>query len=120
VLRILPNAALVAVLVGLPKLGWLKRSNTSVRNCRLSLSVIFVFFTNEKSVFTKSGPGSESRPALPGWHVPGTIGYLPGAVGVGAKVQGTANAAFGVVAQSGIGGVPSGVPANGSHKTALL
>src|ERR1700730_10538131 len=99
-------------------------SNTSVRNCRFNRSVIFVFLTIEKSEVTKSGPGRESRRALPGWQLPGTIGYLlpPGTVGMLLNVHGTANAAFGVTAQSGIaGGAPcNGSATNGSHKTGLL
>jgi hypothetical protein len=51
--------------VGLPKLGWLKISKSSVRNCRFTPSVIFVFFVIEKSVFTKS-----DQAANPASHCP--------------------------------------------------
>src|SRR4029077_1285173 len=74
VLPITPKDLLVAVRTGLPKLGWLKISNISVRNCRLSRSVIFVSLVTEKSVLINPGPVMVSRPRLPGWQEPGTIG----------------------------------------------
>jgi len=117
-----PNDLLVTVRTGLPKFGWFNRSNTSVRNCRLSFSPNFVFLVTEKSVFRKSGPVMESRPRLPGWQLPKTTGYVPEAVGTLLKVQGTAKAAFGVDAQAGkagFGDAGSG-PLKFSHTAALL
>ena len=104
-------------------MGWLNTSNMSVRNSRLKRSVIFVSLVIEKSVFTKSGPRRALRPRVPGWQVPGTMGYVepPGVVGVLLKVQGTARVAFGVDPQAGMAGAPpDGVPLKGSHRTALL
>ena len=62
----IPNEVLVAVSTGLPKLGWLKISNISARNCTLNRSVIFVFFVTEKSVFRKFGPTIVFLPSVPG------------------------------------------------------
>src|SRR5579864_3724192 len=49
-------------------------SNISARNCRFRLSRNLVFFVTEKSVFTKSGPTTESRVKLPGWQVGSVAG----------------------------------------------
>src|ERR1700676_443553 len=100
-------------------------SNSSVRNCRLNFSVILVFLTIEKSVFTKSGPCNASRWMLPGVQLPGTTAKkgLPvaGTVATLLNVHGTANAAFGVVAQFGVVRVaPVGTPLKFSQRTGLL
>ena len=69
-----PNELAVTVFPGLPKFGWLKMSKNSDRNCRLTFSVIYVFLTMEKSVFTKSGPCNASRCISPGVQEPGMTG----------------------------------------------
>jgi hypothetical protein len=52
VLVIDPKFELPTLRLGLPKLGWLKMSKASARNCRFTASVIFVFLSNERSVLT--------------------------------------------------------------------
>src|SRR4029077_7379404 len=120
VLPITPKDLLVAVRTVLPKLGGVKISKFSVRNWRLSRSVIFVSLVTEKSVLINPGPVMVSRPRLPGWQEPGTIGSVlpPGLVGVLLYKRGTANDAFTVGPQAGIAGVPpAGTPLNDSHTT---
>src|SRR3954471_10737407 len=54
---------------GIGRLTRLKRLNISARNCRLTRSVIAVFFTAAKSTEAKPGPRNVFRPRLP--KVPG-------------------------------------------------
>src|SRR5882762_3250039 len=50
---------------GDPNCGWLKRLNISVRKSNPTLSVIRKRLINEKSVFTKFGPETGVREAVP-------------------------------------------------------
>src|SRR5690348_7647362 len=101
----MPNELFCTFRFGLPKFGWLKMSNASVRNCRLNRSVSFVFLTMDKSVLTKFGPVKALRPRLPKWSA------------AGVAPSGRANAAPGVAEQSG---KVTPVWANGVQTTALL
>src|SRR5579884_1293366 len=66
----IPNVELpvCAVSPGLPKFGWLNRSNTSARNSVFKRSVIFVTLASETSAFLKSGPTIELRAKFPKWN----------------------------------------------------
>src|SRR3954454_5597240 len=50
---------------GIGRLTRLKRLNISARNCRLTRSVIAVFFTAAKSTSANPGPRNVLRPRLP-------------------------------------------------------
>ncbi len=77
----IPKEPLVTVKTGLPKLGWFRTSNISVRNCKLNRSLILVSLVTEKSVLTKFGPVIELRPKSPGWQVGSVAGGTAGAQG---------------------------------------
>jgi hypothetical protein len=78
-------------------------SKKSARNCKVNRSVSFVFFRMEKSVLKKRGPVNALRARSPKWHVVGSRTKLVADVAFCTllNVHGTANPAFGVVAQSG-------------------
>src|SRR6185295_17519048 len=64
---VLPTAA---TRPGKPRFAWLKRLNTSRRNCTRALPASARFLITEKSVFPKPGPRIALRPRLPKWNTP--------------------------------------------------
>ena len=62
---VLPGSA---VNPGLPKSGWLRISNVSIRNSLLNRSVILVVLVNEKSTSSNPGPRIEFRRRFPKWN----------------------------------------------------
>src|SRR5690349_7888670 len=67
-----PNAELLKVTLGSDRFGWLKRLNTSARNCSLTNSRIGVDFSTDISAELVRGPMMVLRPALP--NVPAGAG----------------------------------------------
>ena len=64
-IRNVPNADVLMVADGLPKLVWLNKPNDSKRNWNLNRSPIGKFLNNEKFTDWVPGPTSRLRPAFP-------------------------------------------------------
>src|ERR1035438_6878090 len=60
-----PKAALVVCVFGIPKFVWFRTSKNSARNCTRALSRIRKFLSTEKSHWSKLGARNEFRPTFP-------------------------------------------------------
>src|ERR1035437_10009038 len=60
-----PKAALVVWVFGIPKFVWFRTSKNSARNCSRAFSRIRKFLSTEKSHWSKLGERNELRPTFP-------------------------------------------------------